>query len=252
MAPAAMVAVHAHRLQQPRPPRSGRPHRDPGHRAALLVVPNEAARLGVRRTGRHRVPALVGERRSVERRSLDGRPHVHSLGSGHLDAQARVLDGLRQVTAQRRPWLVRGPAGLGQQVADQGAVGRLDVRRPLGQYAAGRRTQILDEPLRQVPVAVCLRRDRQPQHRGLVQQPDGDELAAPAPRPDRRGRRPAAFSAASIAATSRLVRSPVGTSRRSAIPSACGGSSTRWSKSATVAVSAGRRWRSPGCSVGPG
>ena len=81
------LAVDAEGLEQPGPPRPGRPDGRGRHRGPAVVVPDQAAGVGVRRTRGHRVPALGGERRVRERGALHLDPRGDGVGTGHLDPQ---------------------------------------------------------------------------------------------------------------------------------------------------------------------
>jgi hypothetical protein len=94
----------------------------------LYVATAPTLELGVQI--RHRVPALVGERRRVERCPLYSGPHVRLLRPDHLDPHAWLLHRLREVAAQRRPRLVGVPAVLKQQILDQCAHWRFDGHLP--------------------------------------------------------------------------------------------------------------------------
>ena len=68
-------------------------------------------------------------------------------------------------------------------------VGASTYDLPRRQHAALRLGHVRDQLLRQLLVLPSVRRDRQPQQLGPVQQPDGENPPVPAPGPDRRGRR---------------------------------------------------------------
>jgi hypothetical protein len=74
------------------------------------------------------VPALLGERRPVERAPLDGDPIAHAARANGLDPQSRVLHRFGEVATQRLPRLADAPAGVGQQLAEQRVPRRLDRR----------------------------------------------------------------------------------------------------------------------------
>ena len=181
--------MHAHRLDQPRLALPRRPHGHGRHGLAQLVAAHETARVGVRLAVGHRVPPGVGERRPVERRPLDGGPLVRLLGTDDVDPQAGVRHGLAQVAPQRHPRIVRHPAVLEQQVLDERSHRGLDVHLALDQYAGLRRGHVLDQALRELLVALGLRRDREPQQLRIVEHPDRQDLPVPAPGPGRGRRR---------------------------------------------------------------
>jgi hypothetical protein len=90
---------------------------------------------------------------------------VRLLRPDHLDPHAWVLHRLREVAAQRRPRLVGVPAVLEQQILNEYTHWRLDGHLPRRQYAALRRSHVLDQLARQPLVPLSVWRDRQPQYR---------------------------------------------------------------------------------------
>jgi hypothetical protein len=97
-------------------------------------------------------------------------------------------------TGSARSWCsgVHGSASSSRpRPADLGPVRPPARRRTPSphQCAALRPGHVLDQLTGQFLVPPGVRRDRQPQQLGLVQQPDGENPPVPAPRPDRRGRR---------------------------------------------------------------
>ncbi len=182
----AVVPVRAQRLDQPGLARAGRPDADVRHRGVLVVVGDQEAGVGEHRSGCQRVPAVHRELRVLPRRQVDGDPHVRRLGIGHLDPQPRVFHRLREVEGQRGPRIVGLPAVRQQQFLDQRAVRRREIRGSRGQYASLRGRQVLDEDPGRCLVPLEVRCDRKPQQVGLVQEPDGNDPAVPAPGSDGR------------------------------------------------------------------
>ncbi|GAB3999024.1 hypothetical protein GCM10029992_26610 [Glycomyces albus] len=115
--------------------------------------------------------------------------HSLALRTDGLDSEARVLDRLGQVALQGRPRFVGPPAFVAQQLSDQCVLRRLDVGLASGQDPARRIDDVGGHSPPQLLVAPRVRRGRQPQQPGTVQQSDGEDLPVPAPHPDRGGRR---------------------------------------------------------------
>ena len=147
-----MVAVHAEGLEQSGLPRAGRPHGDCRHRPALIVVPDEAARIGIRQPSSHRIPTVLGEGGRVEGRPLYDNPRQHVVRTDDLDAHVGTRERLAQVSSQLGPRLAWHPAALAQQSMDQRVSGDLEGRLARTQHPALGLGDVLREAVRQLLV----------------------------------------------------------------------------------------------------
>lgn len=135
-----MVAMHAHRLDDTRPSGARRPHRDGSDGSTVLVVPDQASRVRVRRALRHGVPPFDGEGGVLERSGLNLDPVVRLARFDSFDAQSAWLDLPRQGPAKGRPRLVRRPT-LCRQFCSERVTEASNLRRdPRASYLVTGRT----------------------------------------------------------------------------------------------------------------
>src|SRR5579884_2322006 len=107
------------------------------------------------------MPALVGERRPIERRPLDGGPFVRLLGPDCRDPHAAILDRFRELARQRRPWLVGSPPMVTQQSSERRTETDLDGRAAPWQDTVLGLAHVGEHLCGQLLVVLSVWRDRQ-------------------------------------------------------------------------------------------
>ena len=123
---------------------------------------------------------------------MNGDAIVHAVRGSGLDPDARILDGVGEVPAEGRPRLGRLPPHRQHHVTQQRAAGHVEPHVLHREHTPVGVRDVGGDLSGQQLVVAQVRRDREPEPEGLVQQADRHDARVQAPRPGRAGRRIAA------------------------------------------------------------